>query len=60
LFIAEKLIKTFPNTLICSLEDNDPSDILKEKGPLQLKESLLKNAIPFIKYKLLNSRRLKK
>ena len=60
LFIAEKLIKTFPNTLICSLEDNDPSDILKEKGPLQLKESLLKNAMPFIKYKLLNSRRLKK
>lgn len=52
--IGNELIKSFSNIYICSLDEDDPSDILKKYGSFYLKEQLEKKALPFIKYKLFN------
>lgn len=51
---GKELIKYFSNVYVCTLEDGDPADILKEKGSIELRTQLEKNIIPFAKYHLLN------
>ncbi len=49
---GEKLINILPKIHVCELPESDPSDILKNDGPIKLKEILEKYRTPFIKYKL--------
>ncbi len=52
--IGELMIQYFPYTNICELkDDNDPADMLKNNGPIYVKEKLTKSSIPFMKYKIL-------
>jgi len=46
------LEKYFSNISVVVLDDSDPADILAIHGPLYLKEILIKNAVPFIKYRV--------
>ncbi len=54
---GDKLLKHFTKVYICELPDEDDfSDILKNKGPIILKQILEGHKIPFIKYKLKGNR----
>lgn len=49
---GKEIIKKFPNLYIVELPDEDPADILRHKGPLELNRIINDRAIAYIKYKI--------
>lgn len=56
---GKKLIENFSNVFVIELEESDPADLLSKYGAIELKNLLLKNRTPYLKYAILNSTKRK-